>query len=89
MFSRTTALKSSSLLGKYRNSVPLDTPARAATSSTRVAANPFSTNRSSAASSSSPGRASLRRSRLVPAAVEGEEGVGDKAFELMTDRLVM
>ena len=35
-----------------------------ATSSARVAAKPFSTNRSSAASSSSPGRASLRRSRL-------------------------
>ena len=36
--SRTTALNSSSLLGKYRYSVPLDTPARAATSSLRVAA---------------------------------------------------
>jgi hypothetical protein len=40
------------------------TPARAATSSTRAAEKPFSTNKSKAASSSSPGRASLRRSRL-------------------------
>jgi hypothetical protein len=65
MFSRTTALNSSSLLEKYRNSVPLDTPARLATSSARVAAKPFSTNSSSAAVSNSPGRASLRRSRLA------------------------
>ena len=76
MFSRTTALNSSSLLGKYRNSVPLETPARAATSSTRVAAKPFSTNRSSAASSNSPGRASLRRLRLGAASlVKGLWGV--------------
>ena len=63
MFSRTTAWKSSTLLGKYKNKVPLDTPARAATASTVVAAKPFSTNKLSAAASNSPGRASLRRLR--------------------------
>ena len=52
---------------KYKNKVPLETPARCATSSARVAANPFSTNKSSAAASNSPGRASLRRSRLATA----------------------
>ena len=63
-FSRTTALNNSSLLGKYKNRVPLETPALAATSSDLVAANPFSTNKSSAASSNSPGRCCLRRSLL-------------------------
>src|ERR1700712_6003787 len=58
-----TAFSSSSLLGKYRYSVPLETPAALATSSLLVAAKPFSTNSVSAASSSSAGRASLRRRR--------------------------
>src|SRR3990167_2077785 len=86
MVSRTTALNRSSLLGKYRNSVPLETPARAATSSTRVAAKPFSTNRSSAASSSSPGRASLRRSRLALNAADFSQN--DLEMGIVTDWLV-
>src|SRR5450830_652692 len=63
MASRTTALNSSSLLAKYRYRVPFDTPARLATSSSRVDAKPRSTNKSRAAASNSWGRASLRRSQ--------------------------
>src|ERR1041385_4295704 len=59
--SRTTALNSASLLSKYRERVPLVTPARRATSARLAGAKPRSTNTSSAAATISPGRASLRR----------------------------
>lgn len=61
--SSMTARNRASLLSKYRYSVPFETPARAATSSRRVAAKPLSTNRARAAAASSAGRASLRRWR--------------------------
>jgi len=63
-----------SMLGKKRNSVPLEKPACAATSSADVAAKSFSTKRSSAASRTSAGRASLRRSRLPRDSGEDETG---------------
>lgn len=72
---------------EVQKSVPLETPARSATSSTLVAAKPFSTNRLNAASSNSCGRASLRRSRLCgESSVEGEK---EEMGMLMTDWLVM
>ena len=56
------------------------TPARAATSSRRVAAKPFSTNSARAAAASSAGRASLRRWR--------DEAVVESMEISLTDRSV-
>src|SRR5690606_7334514 len=75
-------------------SVPFDTPARAATSSTRVPAKPFSTNSASAASSNSPGRASLRRLRRWRGSASSEASWGVcggrvAMAQLMTERLLI
>ena len=64
----------------------VETPALAATSSTLVAEKPLLTNKLSAASSNSPGRASLRRSRFC---VLGVSLVNEMVCILMTDWLVM
>src|SRR2546422_11329376 len=83
MVSRTMALKSASLLSKYKYTVPLVTPALRATSSSFVAAKPRSTNTWRAAATISAGRAAFRRrQRGLGARLGGTAGLHTDPREL-------
>src|SRR2546426_11887362 len=87
MVSRTMALKSASLLSKYKYTVPLVTPALRATSSSFVAAKPRSTNTWRAAATISAGRAALRRrQRGLAARLGGTAGAIPGPRELLLKR---
>src|SRR2546428_13045210 len=86
MVSRMMALKSASLLSKYRYTVPLVTPALRATSSSFVAAKPRSTNTWRAAATISAGAAAFRRGpRGLAAALGGNGGAPHEPGELLSD----